>query len=171
EYADVEVSIDGVNWYMVGTGCLDFGVDISDASVYLPYVNWVRIKNNDTLTNTPDGFDIDAVIALHGDCNTALVGALAASESERPSGDFTVYPNPTKGDLNFNFSEVSLTGNVTLELFNINGQKVATIFQGDASTDSLNNIRYNASNLSNGMYITKLTTNEGVMTNKVMIAK
>lgn len=173
EYADIEVSIDGNTWYYIGTGCLDFGVDISDASVYLPYVNYVRIKNNDTLSLTPDGFDVDAVVVLHGNCQlaiTALAAYLSTPDSEARMDDFIAYPNPTKGELNFNFN-VALSGKVALELFNINGQKVATVYEGEASAGSLNQVSYNTSNLPNGMYLTRLTTDDGVMTGKIMVAK
>ena len=172
EYADIEVSMDGNTWYSIGTGCLDFGVDISNASVYLPYVYYVRVKNNDTLTLTPDGYDVDSVVALHGSsCSSALAAYLSTSEAtQRIAADLIASPNPSKGDMNFSFN-VALDGDVTLEIYNVNGQKVATIFDGAASSSQLNQVSYNASALPNGMYITKLTTEHGVMTGKVMLAR
>jgi hypothetical protein len=177
EYADVWVSIDAVNWYFVETGCHNFNVDISDAvdassnHVYLPYIYYVKIANNDAMTTTPDGFDVDGVTILSGPC----FGTQGSNEVDNSTdGDaryaVTAYPNPTSGTVNFTFA-LPESGKATLELYNVNGQRVASLFSNSANADVENTISYDLSSLPNGIYISKLTTDDGVVTGKVMLSK
>jgi hypothetical protein len=65
EFADVYVSEDGVNFVFAETVCKsDNLVDISSAGIAGGVVA-VKIVNNDELTSTPDGFDLDGVRAIH----------------------------------------------------------------------------------------------------------
>src|SRR5690606_39298635 len=65
EYADIYVSVDGVDYFFAKTVCRADGfVDISDAGSF-EYVNFVRVVNNNDLSTTPDAFDVDGVVALH----------------------------------------------------------------------------------------------------------
>jgi hypothetical protein len=68
----------------------------------------------------------------------------------------TLYPNPTKAILNFTLSEaISATA---YEIYNILGEKVG---YGNLHTNSIS-----VSNLANGVYIVKINTSEGVLTEK-----
>lgn len=172
EYADVDVSIDGITWYPVGTVCLDGSVDISNAPIALPYILYVRITNNNELSQTEDGYDVDGVIVLNGDCQPAIVSTPSTqivSTSQAISNVVVAWPNPAKTDLNFTFNVVE-TGEATLELYNTNGQLVAKLFGGQASGDQDNVVKFDASKLANGLYISRLTTQDGTVTGKVMIA-
>lgn len=174
EYADVYVSLDALVWYPVATGvCLDASIDISNAPVALPYVRYIRIVNNDALSTTEDGYDVDGVIVLNGDCqpaivrnnpSTTIVGSLQANVAGLISS-----PNPAKTDLNFSFNVVE-TSEATLELFNMNGQLVAKVFSGQAFDNQENIVKFDASQLANGVYISRLTTQDGIITGKVLIA-
>jgi WD40 repeat protein len=65
EYADVYVSPNGTDFFLAGTVCKsDNAVDISDAGPF-DYIELVKLVNNDSLTTTPDAFDVDGVIAIH----------------------------------------------------------------------------------------------------------
>lgn len=172
EYADVDVSIDGLTWYPVGTVCLDSTIDISNAPIALPYIQYVRIANNNELSQTEDGYDVDGVIVLNGDCQPAIVGTPSTqivSTSQAISNNVVAWPNPAKTDLNFTFNVVE-TGEATLELYNTNGQLVSKLFGGQAIENQDNVVRFDASKLANGLYISRLTTQDGTITGKVMIA-
>jgi len=64
ERADIELSQDGINWVSAGTICRDGSVDIADYPG-LDFVTAIRITNSAS-TNTPDGYDVDGVVAIYG---------------------------------------------------------------------------------------------------------
>jgi len=171
EYVDASVSIDGITWYPVSTGCLDFAIDISDASVELPYINYLRLTNNNLLTDTEDGYDIDAVIVLTGECQpgrnnaaTDIAGTIQANAS-----GVVAWPNPTRDNVNFSF-KVMENGPVKLELYNLSNQLVATVYGGQALQGVDNVVKFDGSRLDNGIYISRLTTADGIATGKVIVA-
>ena len=174
EYADVYVSIDGLTWYPVATGiCLDASIDISNAPLSLPYIRYVRIVNNDALSTTEDGYDVDGVIVLNGDCQPGIVrnnpSTTISGSLQATANGVVAWPNPAKTDLNFSFNVVE-TGEATLELYNMNGQVVAKLFGGQAIENQDNVVKFDASQLSNGVYVSRLTTQDGIITGKVIIA-
>jgi hypothetical protein len=87
--------------------------------------------------------DGDDVAFLFDDINTTSVN---------------VYPNPVS-DRAF----VNITTNeecsAMVELYNINGQKVATIFDGELN--ATNQFEFSTENLSNGLYFVKTTSSTG----------
>lgn len=79
------------------------------------------------------------------------------------------YPNP------FNpTTAISYTLNeampVQLNVFNMNGQKVATLVNATQSAGSYN-VNFDASNLASGLYVYRLTTPNGVITRKMTLMK
>jgi hypothetical protein len=68
----------------------------------------------------------------------------------------TLYPNPTKDILNFSLSE--LISATAYEIYSLLGEKVS---YGDLNSNSIS-----VSNLANGVYIVKINTSEGVLTEK-----
>lgn len=74
------------------------------------------------------------------------------------NGSFSYYPNPVKNILNLSYNqEIS-----NVEVFNLVGQKVSS------NTINANEAQINMSNLSNGAYMVKVTSNNQVKTIKVM---
>ncbi len=63
ESADIELSQDGFNWVPAGTVCRDGAVDMTPLG--LEYVTLIRITSSAS-NNTPDGYDLDGVEAIHG---------------------------------------------------------------------------------------------------------
>lgn len=170
EYADVYVSVNGVDWFFLETGCHNFSVDISSSSTYLPFVNYVKIVNNDAWTTTPDGFDVDGVVILSGPCFGSQSGSEGDNSTPEARFGVTAYPNPTNGAVNFSFT-LPESGKATLELYNVNGQRVASMFSNDTTGEVENTVSYDLSSLPNGIYISKLTSEEGVVTGKVVLSK
>ncbi|NMH28841.1 T9SS type A sorting domain-containing protein [Flavobacterium silvaticum] len=177
EYADIWVSNDNVNWYFVKTGCHNFTVNFDDAvdasnnPIYLPYVQYVKIANNDNLTTTPDAYDVDGVRLIASQCeNTQGPVTNEPVGQPQPVVGLRSYPNPSRGIVNFNFSSM-YTGNASLEVFNIAGQRVALLFNDEVKENEENVVTFDMSQLPNGVYISKLSTSEGVVTGKVMLAR
>jgi hypothetical protein len=187
EFADVWVSVDNVDWYYAGFGCHNFEVDIDsivDAegnAYYLPYIYYVKIANKGTeydennvattYTTTPDGFDVDGVKILSGPCfGTSDQTQTGGSTEDEARYAVKAYPNPSNGIVNFTFA-LPESGNATLELFNVNGQRVGSVFNSETNADIANTVTFDMSSLPNGIYISKLTTEDGVTTGKVMLSK
>ncbi|MGB1205058.1 MAG: T9SS type A sorting domain-containing protein [Chitinophagales bacterium] len=69
-----------------------------------------------------------------------------------------IYPNPVSDRAYVNIT-TNEAAEAMVELYNINGQKVATIFEGNL--DISNQIVFSTENLSNGLYFVKTTTSTG----------
>ena len=65
------------------------------------------------------------------------------------------YPNPFNPTTNIVYA-VPVKSNVTLDVYNLIGQKVVTLFEGDVEAGK-HSSQFNASSMSSGMYLFKLT--------------
>lgn len=176
EYADVYVSVDGTDWFLAGTVCkFEPFIDISDAGAF-PYVNFVRIVNNDSLTTTQDGFDVDGVVALHN-CEGVVEEEVDEEDYTNPFADnnnsqtfMSVYPNPTSSTTSIEFvpnnNEVT-----TVEVMDMNGRVVKTLLNEKVQAGESYKLNFDGSSLPNGIYIARFNDGENVVFNKIMIAK
>ena len=77
------------------------------------------------------------------------------------NNNVSVYPNPANNSVN-----VNATSNINMvEVFNMMGQRVAVINANDT------NVQINTTALNNGMYMMRITTENGVSNQKLMIAR
>jgi len=106
------------------------------------------------------------------------------SESPLVAGSYTAYlsfmippeaiifsgPNPTNGlsKVQFALGEESYT---TLEVFDLNGNLVESLYQGITSPDKSHTINYDASRLVDGIYLYRLTTEREVIHDKFILKK
>lgn len=93
-------------------------------------------------------------------------GNLSVTDTDRPKTSFSNYPNPFRSETIFSFNR--LTSDSTIEIYNVNGQKVMSlpIPEGQSS------ISIQAENLSNGIYIAKLLSNNNhIATRKLILMK
>jgi hypothetical protein len=173
EFADVYVSVDGEEFFFAKTVCRADGfVDISDAGVF-SFINYVKIVNNVELSNTPDAFDVDGVVALHNceDDNTPAPdndGIIASYNG--PQAILESYPNPSSGQVFIEFAAAE-SGRATLEVWDMNGRLVETLFNQEAQGGMEYRFEFNGTSLPNGIYVTKLTTENETVIDKLMIAR
>ena len=83
-----------------------------------------------------------------------------------------VYPNPVEYQTTFAF-ELNKSMNVQLSIHNLEGRKVADVFNGQASK-GLNTVRWSLNDsgtIMPGVYLYKLTTSEAVYTNTILIVR
>ena len=87
-----------------------------------------------------------------------------------PGAGITSLPNPTTGQsfVTFNVTQEEMT---TLEVFDISGKMIEAIFSGIAQPNADYRFEFNGSDLPNGIYIYRLTTESEVKTEKFMIAR
>jgi hypothetical protein len=75
------------------------------------------------------------------------------------SSSFKIYPNPVKSTVNIDLSSVD---NSSVDVYDIDGRKILT----QKLSNSSNTI--NIDNLSSGMYLFKVTSDQGTATSKVV---
>ncbi|MCH8285093.1 T9SS type A sorting domain-containing protein [candidate division KSB1 bacterium] len=83
-------------------------------------------------------------------------------QANRPATGFALYPNPFNGSITIAYN-LQTTTQLVIHIFNLNGEKVRTIFNGLQSEGnhvlmwdgkSVNNIQ-----VASGIYFCRLTTN------------
>ena len=80
------------------------------------------------------------------------------------------YPNPFNPatELSLNVPE---SGHVSVQVYNLMGQVVATLENGFMEANTYKTLRWDASNVSSGMYLVKAQTGSSVTTQKLMLLK
>lgn len=162
EHADIELSSDGVNFVSAGSLCLDGEIDMADFG--LTSVTAIRITNS-AATTSLDGFDVDGVEAING-CDFGTNPIAPAT----PSSQLTSFPNPTSGTSQVVFS-TEQTQRALVEVFDVNGRNVSTLFNQVANANQEYRVDFNGSDLPEGVYIYRMTTNNETIINKFMIAR
>lgn len=81
------------------------------------------------------------------------------------------YPNPFNPTTTISFT-LALPQTVTVEIFNITGQKIATVLQDQTLDAGSHNFTFDATELSSGLYIYQMRTSSGFLdTGKMMLIK
>lgn len=79
------------------------------------------------------------------------------------------YPNPFNPSTNLQF-DVNKPQEIELTIYNVQGQMVATLWNGPASA-GVHRVTFNGSNLSSGIYIARLSGNGEFETTKMVLMK
>ncbi|MDZ7806645.1 MAG: T9SS type A sorting domain-containing protein [Gracilimonas sp.] len=98
--------------------------------------------------------------------------ATSIDGTEELPNNFTLdqnYPNPFNPTTNISYT-LPANAEVTLEVFNVAGQRVATLVDAFQSTGSYD-VTFDASNLASGLYTYRLTTGNSVQVKKMMLIK
>ncbi|MFZ1280862.1 MAG: T9SS type A sorting domain-containing protein [Ignavibacteriaceae bacterium] len=80
------------------------------------------------------------------------------------------YPNPFNPVTHIIFS-TKITDDVSLEVYNLLGQKVAVLFDEIATANTIYSIQFNANNLASGIYLYSLRTSNGIDVKKMCLLK
>ncbi len=80
------------------------------------------------------------------------------------------YPNPFNPSTVINY-QLAVSGYTTLKVYNVLGKEVATLFSGNAEAGRLYNVKFDASNLSAGVYVYKLQSGNNVEVRKLTLIK
>lgn len=85
----------------------------------------------------------------------------------KENGSLKVFPNPVKNTAQIQF-ETASTSEASIELFDLQGRKIADIAQQMYNVGQ-QTIEWNASSLDAGTYIVRVSTKETILTQKVMV--
>ena len=80
------------------------------------------------------------------------------------------YPNPFNPSTVIEFV-VPMSGHATMTVYNVLGQEVASLFEGNAEAGKIQTARFNASNLPSGMYFYALRSAGKVETKRMLLTK
>ena len=111
-------------------------------------------------------------------CNPG--GSKMESEDELPD-DFTelppsddvllkAYPNPFKDRLSIEFM-LYKDSKVSLELFNMSGQRIATLYQGNARANEINKVEFLPEHVPGGILIYRLSTEKAFFFDKAVMVR
>ena len=81
------------------------------------------------------------------------------------------FPNPFTNSTTIQFRSHNSTENVTVEVFNTNGVKVVTLFNGKLEAEELQSANFDAAYLTAGMYFYRITSGETRLNGKIVLIK
>jgi len=152
--------------------------------------------NGNTLTFRTDFFGADYIGETIPDDTLSIVGLVGGFGSDpqifaRSSADFEVitavsneqeldlvntfkldqnYPNPFNPSTNISFT-LPNAGNVTLTVYNVVGQRVATLLNNSSYSSGSHTLNFDATNLSSGIYIYRLQAGSNTSIKRMTLIK
>ena len=116
------------------------------ALVEIPAQGGAIIAISAAYNATPDAPIVTGQTSTANEGDAAVVGTHRLSEA---------YPNPATAETRFDLT-VGRAQRVTAELYNVLGQRVAVLFEGDLAAESLRTIRFGGDGLPGGLYVVRV---------------
>ena len=147
----------------------DFSIELTDNALVAEYNTndnqttlMVVLPVEGELFTATGEYTIDEMIAANADgyIETSMPVSFNLSEA---------YPNPFNPSTNLDI-ELSYESNVSVMVYNVMGQMVSVLHDGNMSA-GMHSITWDASDLSSGMYIIKAEVANDVLSQKVMLLK
>ena len=85
--------------------------------------------------------------------------------------DASAYPNPFTSVATIEFSRTDQSSHVRVEVYTLSGAKVATLFDADAEVGVVYKAQFDAANLTQGMYMYKIISDDNIINGKLMLMK
>jgi len=137
----------------------------------------IPIKNYEVFNQGTGEFEKGIVISGSQEYSLILLGEEGEPEEGLPNTTklHSNYPNPFNPSTTISFSVTQNSDFVKLEIFNVKGQKVKTLFNGSAE-EGLHTVTWNGEDenndpVSSGIYFYKLKTGEQEISRKMLLMK
>jgi hypothetical protein len=145
------------------------GGGVNGINVNIPGVFWARYIRNALLPALENGDPVAGLIE-----RACLPGPCTVDIEPGPISESTVHvarPNPFSESTEFGVQLIR-TQNVTVEVFNTLGQRVALLHDGPLAAGSVvHTFTLEASSLPSGVYLYRVTGEDFVQTNNVVLAR
>lgn len=131
-------------------------------------VSWSLNAGGDNWWNNPTRFQVVAFVGAN-----KVPAGVSNEEGSKSELTFELeqnYPNPFNPTTNIRFTLANAT-DVTLEVYNLLGQKVATLLQNEKMTAGQHSHNFDAASLASGMYMYRISTPNFVQSRKMMLIK
>ena len=108
--------------------------------------------------------------ATLGDCNgtSSAMSMAPANKNSSLNNLIQQYPNPVSGELTIRFT-TKTTGKANLGIYDMNGKLVAAVYDGMQEQGLIHEIKLPAGKLAAGIYVTRLTTGDGISQEKLVV--
>lgn len=160
ERAEVEVSLDGINWVSIDVICQDGQIDVTSAGT----IQYVRITDRSAFSQfsgSADAFDLDGVVVINNNCGNTTENSARWSDNTTTADEVMVaevFPNPFQNDLNLLISTGSQDNKASITVSNYLGKIISSERINVASSSAIQH-PLNVSNLSKGVYFISIETN------------
>lgn len=144
----------------------------ADGSTRETQITW-SLKNNvdNNWWNTPAQWP---TVAMTGRNQTIFVSGVSNEEDDTLPNEFALsqnYPNPFNPSTNIRFSLANAEA-VTLRIYDVLGREVATLIDAQTMTSGAHSVRFDATDLSSGVYLYRLEAgNSFVQTKQMLLLK
>ncbi|RDC65606.1 S8 family serine peptidase [Adhaeribacter pallidiroseus] len=105
-----------------------------------------------------------------GDSKTITFGATNLPIDLAADQAFTVFPNPFAGKAKIQL-KAAATGNASLIIYNLNGEPVTTLFNGNLEAGKQYEFELDGSHLPDGFYVSRFVTKSGVAHRTIKLQK
>ncbi len=175
---DSNNQLEGSEWYTIDwRGWKLISWDMAQDSVFA-WANGNGVINGNVyvdsyqLTYTPGSTEFGSIV--FDDLRAVNQGKATSSELSETDVPTRVsleqnYPNPFNPSTNINYA-LPEAGNITLVVYDMLGREVATLIDGYQS-EGFHSINFNASSLSSGVYLYRLTTPSSSVVKKMTLIK
>ena len=153
-----EMTNETANAWVNGNGNLDGDLYID--SIQLTYAEGESALNGSIIVDDLRVVKTGKPVSTEDEIADALPSAVELGQN---------YPNPFNPTTVINY-RLPESANVSLEVYNLTGQQVATIEEGQRSAGS-HTVNFDAGHLSSGVYIYRLTAGNTVETRKMTLIK
>ena len=106
--------------------------------------------------------------AYRDSVNTTSRGHLLISSGKLEAQSF---PNPFVNKTTIEFRSHDSTAHLTVDVFNVQGIKVAKLFDGKVAAEEVQSVAFDAANLPEGFYIYRISSGESRLNGRIVLIK
>lgn len=156
---------------IAGTDILLYSTNFYEEQPLVPYIiDLIETKvNENVIPIARIAESYDRIIALKEERQIITLFNEGVTVSLPESYELGNYPNPFNPSTNVKIS-VGNPGNISLNVYNITGEKVKELAEGYFTSGS-HTFNFDGTNFASGVYLAVLETNSGIYTHKLMLMK